>query len=122
MKSYTGTESESYALLKNRDSLEALIREVDFAQYDTLYENESGPSADPTGIRFYKKDGNKAQSITMIQDGPEPLYQTAIRFNELAVKLKFNPYDGKQDYGPSGPIVLPPPPVEVQEAPNNTTE
>lgn len=118
LKNYKN-ESEAYALLKNRDSLDALIREVDFEIYDSLYEKKFNPYVEATGIRFYRKSETTKQSITMIQDGPEALYKIAIRLNEYAKRLDFNSYRGKQDYGSLGILVPPPPTVEIQEAPQS---
>lgn len=114
---YPNPQADYYALFQGaqKDSLLALAGRINFANYDSIYKDET--LSDGVAISFYRKKDNKADRI-FVHDmqAPPALFKLAERFNKLAGRFDFKPTPAGQDYGNVEGIALPAPPaVENRE-------
>ncbi|WP_417366379.1 hypothetical protein [Flavobacterium beibuense] len=100
----------SYSLLseKKRDSAYAIIKEIKFAEYETIYTNEN--IVDGTSFKFYKTKNDTVNWVYVYENKtPKELYKIADKLIQLQTGQKWVPVKGKQDFGNLDYIELPNP-------------
>ena len=92
---------------EKRDSALALVKEINFSQYDAVYKDSVAAGSI---LKFYRTKNDTVNHI-LIQgnNGPKELYQTANKIIELQKGQRWTPYVGKQDFGNIDDIKLPKP-------------
>lgn len=82
---------------EKRDSALALVKEINFSKYDTVYKDSV---AYGSILKFYRTKNDTVNRI-LIQgnNGPKELYQTANKIIELQKEQRWTPVIGKQDFG-----------------------
>ncbi|WP_417355685.1 hypothetical protein [Flavobacterium sp.] len=100
----------SYSLLTEdkRDSAYAIIKEINFSKYDTMYTNDN--IIDGTSFKFYKTKNDTVNWVYVYEnETPKELYKAADKLIQLQKGQKWVPVKGKQDFGNLDYIELPNP-------------
>ncbi|RYJ41797.1 hypothetical protein [Flavobacterium beibuense] len=90
------------------DSVYSIIKEINFAEYDTVYTNEN--IVDGASFKFYKAKNDTINWIYVYENKtPKKLYEIADKIIELQKGQRWTPFIGKQDFGNLDYIELPNP-------------
>lgn len=93
---------------EKRDSAYSIIKEINFAEYDTVYTNEN--IVDGASFKFYKVKNDTINWIYVYENkNPKKLYEIADKLIELQKEQRWTPITGKQNFGNLNYIELPKP-------------